>query len=98
EHQWMRDEEAAFLADPWSRFAGSLGEAVRAIAPAVGLEYFGIDCGVGPDGRLLVFEADAAMLVHTTDPVDLYPYKHEFVPRIYRALERMVDRRKGADT
>ena len=98
DHQWMRDEEAAFLADPWARFAGGLGDAVRAIAPAAGLEYFGIDCAVGPDGRLLVFEADAAMLVHTTDPVDLYPYKHEFVPRIYRALEAMVDRRKGADT
>jgi tetratricopeptide (TPR) repeat protein len=98
EHQWMRDEEAAFLSDPWTRFAGPLGEAVRAVAAAVGLEYFGIDCAIGPDGRLLVFEADAAMLVHTTDPVDLYPYKHEFVPRIYRALERMVDRRKGADT
>jgi tetratricopeptide (TPR) repeat protein len=98
EHQWMRDEEAAFLADPWNRFAGPLGAAVRAIAPAVGLEYFGIDCAIAPDGRLLVFEADAAMLVHTTDPIDLYPYKHEFVPRIYRALEGMVDRRKGADT
>jgi hypothetical protein len=98
EHQWMRDEEAAFLADPWDRFGGSLGAAVRAIAPAAGLEYFGIDCAIAPDGRLLVFEADAAMLVHTTDPVDLYPYKHEFVPRIYRALERMLDRRKGADT
>jgi glutathione synthase/RimK-type ligase-like ATP-grasp enzyme len=98
EHQWMRDEEAGFLRDPWGRFAGAIGEALRAVAPAVGLEYFGIDCAVGPDGRLLVFEADAAMLVHTTDPVDLYPYKHEFVPKIYRALEHMVDRRKGADT
>ncbi len=98
EHQWMRDEEAAFLSHPWDRFSGSLGAAVRAIAPAVGLEYFGIDCAISREGRLLVFEADAAMLVHTTDPVDLYPYKHEFVPRIYRALERMVDRRKGADT
>jgi tetratricopeptide (TPR) repeat protein len=98
ENQWMRDEEASFLREPWSRFTGAPGDAVRAIAVAVGLEYFGIDCAIGADGRLLVFEADAAMLVHTTDPVDLYPYKHEFVPRIYRAVERMLDRRKGADT
>jgi tetratricopeptide (TPR) repeat protein len=98
QHQWMRDEEAAFMADPWNRFAGSAGEAVRAIAAAVGLEYFGIDCAIGPDGRLLVFEADAAMLVHTSDPIDLYPYKHEFVPRIYQALEKMVDGRKRAAT
>ncbi|HTX60405.1 MAG TPA: tetratricopeptide repeat protein [Verrucomicrobiae bacterium] len=98
EHQWMRDEEAAFLADWESAFAGSLGEAVRGVGREVGLEYFGIDCAIGPDGRLLVFEADPAMLVHTTDPAELYPYKHRYVPRIYRAFEAMVDRRKGADT
>ena len=79
-------------------FGGDLGWRSDAIAQAVGLEYFGIDCTIGRDGRLLVFEADAAMLVHTTDPVDLYPYKHEFVPRIYRAIERMIDARKAADT
>ena len=44
---------------------------------------------------MLVFEADAAMLVHTSDPVDLYPYKQTFVPRIYRAVEQMIDRRKA---
>jgi hypothetical protein len=98
EHAWMRDEEAGFLRDPWTRFSGPLEAAVRQVAAAVGLEYFGIDCAIGRDGRLLVFEADAAMLVHTSDPVDLYPYKHEFVPRIYRAFEAMVDRRKAADT
>jgi hypothetical protein len=98
EHRWMRDEEADFLRDPWSRFSGPLEAAVRGVAVATGLEYFGIDCAIGSDGRLLVFEADAAMLVHTTDPVDLFAYKHEFVPRIYRALEAMVDERKGADT
>jgi tetratricopeptide (TPR) repeat protein len=98
DHQWMRDEEARFLADLGSVFHGDLGAAVDGVARAVGLEYFGIDCAVGRDGRLLVFEADSAMLVHSTDPVDLYPYKHEYIPRIYRALERMLDRRKAADT
>jgi hypothetical protein len=98
EHQWMRDEEASFLADLGSVFHGDLTLALDELAQAVELEYFGIDCAIGPDGRLLVFEADTAMLVHTTDPVELYPYKHEYVPRIYRALEAMVDRRKAADT
>jgi tetratricopeptide (TPR) repeat protein len=95
EHQWMRDEEAAFMADMGSVFTDSLQSALREIAAAVDLEYFGIDCSVGPDGRLIVFEADPAMLVHTTDPVDIYPYKREYVPRIYRAVEAMIDRRKG---
>jgi glutathione synthase/RimK-type ligase-like ATP-grasp enzyme len=95
EHQWMRDEEAVFMRDMRSVFTESLHDALHGIAQAVGLEYFGIDCAIGPDGRLIVFEADPAMLVHTTDPVELYPYKHEYVPRIYRALEAMIDRRKA---
>jgi tetratricopeptide (TPR) repeat protein len=98
DNAWMRDEEALFLSDLESVFFGDLRTALDSVARATGLEYFGIDCAVGPDGRLLVFEADTAMLVHTSDPVELYPYKREFVPRIYRAIERMVDRRKAADT
>ena len=96
EHRWMRDEEAAFLEDPRSAFDTARFETVAQIGTAVGLEYFGIDCAIDPHGNILVFEADAAMLVHTSDPADLYPYKQRFVPRIYRAIERMIDRRKAA--
>ncbi|MHB8146611.1 MAG: ATP-grasp domain-containing protein [Vulcanimicrobiaceae bacterium] len=98
ENAWMRDEEAAFLADIQSVFSGAAYEALLSIAVAVGLEYFGIDCALGPDGRILVFEADPAMLVHSSDPIELYPYKHRFIPNIYRAVERMIDRRKAAAT
>jgi tetratricopeptide (TPR) repeat protein len=101
EHQWMRDEEAAFLEDPRGAFDAPRFATLVDIGNAIGLEYFGIDCSIDPDGKVLVFEADAAMLVHTSDPVDLYPYKQRFVPRIYRAVEQMIDRRKttvSADT
>jgi Tetratricopeptide repeat len=98
ENQWMRDEEARFLEDLPSAFGGERGDTLRQIAKAVGLEYFGIDCSIDRDGRVLVFEADPAMLVHSSDPPELYPYKRQFVPRIYRAIEAMVDRRKAADT
>lgn len=98
EHQWMRDEEARFLEDPRSAFDGPRFETLVQIGKAVGLEYFGIDCAIDREGRVLVFEADAAMLVHSSDPPDLYPYKHQYIPRIYRAVERMIDSRKTADT
>ncbi len=98
EHQWMRDEEAAFLEDPRGAFDAARFSALVEIGKAVGLEYFGIDCSIDRDGNVLVFEADAAMLVHTSDPIELYPYKQKFVPRIYRAVERMIDRLRAADT
>ena len=95
DHQWMRDEEAAFLEDPRGAFDPTRFATLVQIGSAVGLEYFGIDCAIDREGNVLVFEADAAMLVHTSDPVDLYPYKQRFVPRIYRAVELMIDRRKS---
>jgi hypothetical protein len=87
EHQWMRDEEARFIADMDGVFSGTVAAALREIAAAVPLDYFGIDCAIARDGRLLLFEADAAMLVHGTDPPDLYPYKRAGFERIQRALD-----------
>ena len=92
DHAWMRQEEAHFLAAPEKTFAGALGEALREIAAAVPLEYFGIDCAITSEGRLLLFEADAAMLVHGTDPADVYPYKRAAFARIQRALTALLDR------
>jgi len=92
EHQWMRDEEARFIADLDSVFSGMAGESLREIAAAIPLEYFGIDCAITRDGRLLLFEADAAMLVHGTDPPDLYPYKRAGFERIQNALSALLQR------
>lgn len=96
EHAWMRDEEAAFIADLASVFHGTLRSALDEIAAAIPLEYFGIDCALARDGRLLLFEADAAMLVHGTDPPDLYPYKRAGFERIKAALNALLRERKRA--
>jgi glutathione synthase/RimK-type ligase-like ATP-grasp enzyme len=86
ENQWMRDEEARFIANFGSVFSCKLADALREIAAAIPLDYFGIDCAITRDGRLLLFEADAAMLVHGTDPPDLYPYKRAGFERIQSAF------------
>ncbi|MBV8170130.1 MAG: hypothetical protein JO021_25330 [Alphaproteobacteria bacterium] len=93
EFEWMRNEEARYLADLSSVFSGPAAAALRAIAQRCGLDYCGMDCTLDRDGNVLVFEIDAAMLVHLWDPIEIYPYKHEFVPRIFRAVERLVDGR-----
>jgi len=93
EHAWMRDEEAAFIADLEAVFDGPRAGALREIRDAVALPYFGIDCAIAPDGRVLLFEADAAMLVHGSDPVDLFPYKPAGFARIKAALTRLLEGR-----
>jgi hypothetical protein len=90
EFAWMRDEEARFLADLSNAFSPRAVAALRTIAARCGLDYAGLDCAIDQEGRVLVFEIDAAMLVHLWDPVELYPYKHQYVPRILQAVERLV--------
>jgi hypothetical protein len=96
DHQWMRDEEARFIGNMDGVFTGILAEALAEIAAAIPLDYFGIDCTIAPDGRLLLFEADAAMLVHGSDPPELYPYKRAGFERIKAALESMIASRMSA--
>jgi glutathione synthase/RimK-type ligase-like ATP-grasp enzyme len=93
EHQWMRDEEARFIANLDEVFTSRLRDALDEISAAIPLEYFGIDCAIARDGRLLLFEADAAMLVHGTDPPDLYPYKRAGFERIQTALMELLSKR-----
>jgi tetratricopeptide (TPR) repeat protein len=93
ENAWMRDEEHAFMRDLSSVFSGVLADGLSEIAHAIPLDYFGIDCSIAPDGRVLLFEASSAMIVHMRDPVDLYPYKAKYVPRVIAALERLFAQR-----
>jgi glutathione synthase/RimK-type ligase-like ATP-grasp enzyme len=93
EHAWMRDEERAFMANLGSVFRGNLKTALREAAQLLALDYVGIDCAIDRDGKLLIFEADNALIVHLLDDPVMYPYKHRYVPRIYAALDALVRRR-----
>ena len=43
-----------------------------------------------PDGRLLVFEADTALIVHGMDDPGLFPYKQEPMQRIFAAFRSLA--------
>jgi glutathione synthase/RimK-type ligase-like ATP-grasp enzyme len=77
-----RAEEAANMQLFDTTFARRHAAALTGIAEALDLEYFAIDCAEMPDGRLLVFEAGTAMIVHRMDPPELYPYKQAQMDRI----------------
>lgn len=95
ETAWMREEEAAFLAGFEQVFPPPLQAAFRDIARVMGLEYFGIDCSIDPQGRLLVFEADPAMVVHAGDEPELFAYKTSYVQRIFDAFQKLLDRARS---
>ncbi len=63
-----RAEEARFLADPVAAIGARGMAAIREIGRRLDLDYCGVDFSVLPDGRLLIFEANATMLAHAEDP------------------------------
>ncbi len=91
-HPGRRAEEARFLADMDGALGAVAAAALRVIGAVVGLDYFGLDCGLAPDGRIVVFEVETGMIVHDRDPVDVFPYKREAIGRVRRAFERLIDR------
>lgn len=92
EHAWKREEEAVFLADVRNVFGARYASMFAEIVRRIGLDYFGIDCTLLPDGRLFIFEVDPAMVVHMSDSIEIFPYKHAFVPRILGAFEELLER------
>jgi hypothetical protein len=85
-----RAEEARFMADFDNDFGFRHAAAFHTIADRTGLEYLPIDCGETPDGRLLVFEAGTAMIVHSMDPPDLFPYKRPQMEKVFTAFHAML--------
>ncbi|MBV8637796.1 MAG: hypothetical protein JO322_06895 [Candidatus Eremiobacteraeota bacterium] len=89
EHEWMRLEEERFLADPASVFPQWVSIA-QLIARRTKLEYVGLDVARLPDGTMLVFEADPAMLVHDEDETGPFSFKRPYVDAIRQAVHRAL--------
>jgi len=93
-----RAEDATFLND-MSAVVGPLGmRALEGIAEEAGLDYGGIDFGLAPDGRIVVFEANATMVVPQPPPGSEWDYRRDAVAQINNAVREMVRSRARVPT
>jgi tetratricopeptide (TPR) repeat protein len=90
------EEELVFLADPEAAIGARAMAAVAAIGQRLDLDYAGLDFAILPDGRVLVFEANATMLAHPEAPDGPFARKNPFVARILEAFEAMIVRASPA--
>jgi hypothetical protein len=85
-----RAEEAAFLSD----MSGTLGpiamEALERLTARLGLDYAGVDFGLGRDRRLLLFEANAGMVIQPPGPEPIWDYRRAPIERALQAVKRLV--------
>jgi len=91
-----RREDEVFLAG-MAAVVGPRGmAALERIAAALGLDYGGIDFGIGPAGEILFFEANAAMVVSPPTDEAKWAYRRPAVERIVTAVRAMLTGRANA--
>jgi tetratricopeptide (TPR) repeat protein len=92
----FRAEEAAFLNDMPGVLGARAMDALRAIAATMGLDYGGIDFGLAPDGRVVVFEANGAMAIFVPDADPRWDYRRPAMTAALRAATQMIVERGTA--
>lgn len=85
-----RTQEARWFDTFDHDFAVRHEDAFRALHQRLGLEYLVFDCAEAQGGQLLVFEADTAMVVHSMDSSNLFPYKGPQMRRVFKAFQNML--------
>jgi hypothetical protein len=93
ENEANRAEEAHFMAAFDAEFATRHAVALAEVHRRTGLDYVLLDCSETRDGKLLIFEAGTAMVIHTLDPDVVFPYKRPQMEKIFDAFEQMLRRR-----
>jgi glutathione synthase/RimK-type ligase-like ATP-grasp enzyme len=85
-----RSEEARFLDDMRSVLGETAMSALEHIRDALGLDYAGIDFALAPNGDLLLFEANATMVIAAPDSDQRWAYRRVAIDRIIDAVVAMI--------
>jgi glutamate/tyrosine decarboxylase-like PLP-dependent enzyme len=85
-----RAEDAEFLENMPAVLGPRAMEALAHIQAILGLDYGGIDFGLSATGDLLLFEANATMVVNPPEPDQRWAYRRPAVERIFAAVRRML--------
>jgi glutathione synthase/RimK-type ligase-like ATP-grasp enzyme len=85
-----RLEEAGFLGDMPAALGKVAIAALERIRDALGLDYAGVDFGIGSDGEVLLFEANATMVIIPPNRDERWAYRTTAVDRILEAVVAMI--------
>ncbi len=85
-----RAEEAKFLADMPGALGAKAMAALEQLSAAIGLDYGGIDFALNQQGEILLFEANATMVVEQPDGDPRWDYRRAAVERIHAAVRDLL--------
>jgi hypothetical protein len=92
----FRDEERRFLQDMPGVLGARALQALTAVAAVLDLDYAGVDFALSADGSVLLFEANATMVVFPPGPEPRWDYRRAAIDAALQAATRMLDRRLAA--
>lgn len=85
-----REEDKEFLENMEGTLGPKVIKTLEKICDTLRLDYGGIDFGINTDGDILLFEANATMIVNTPEPDERWAYRRAPVQRIFNAVREML--------
>ncbi len=93
-----RARDRAFLDDMPGFIGARAVMALERIAAALALDYGGIDFGVNAQGDILLFEANATMVMAPLGPDDKWAYRRPAFDAVFAAVRKMLLDRAALET
>jgi glutathione synthase/RimK-type ligase-like ATP-grasp enzyme len=84
-----RAEDEAFLDNMSDVLGVKAMHALERVVDALQLDYGGIDFGLSADGKVILFEANATMVVTSPGPEECWHYRRAPVEQVFEAIRRM---------
>jgi len=91
-----RAEEARFLEDMPAVLGETAMSALERISDTLGLDYAGVDFALAPNGDLLLFEANATMVIAVPVSDARWAYRRVAIDRIIDAVVAMILQKSAA--
>lgn len=90
-----REEERRFLDDMPTVLGQRAMAALAGTSAAMDLDYAGVDFALAPDRSVLLFEANATMVISPPDSDPIWDYRRPAISAVQTAARRMLARRAG---
>jgi tetratricopeptide (TPR) repeat protein len=88
-----RAEDAAFLENMPRVLGPTAMKALEQICQTLGLEYCGVDFSLSAEGKIILFEANATMVVNPPEKDARWDYRRPAVQHVLDAIRRMLTKR-----
>lgn len=84
------DEERAMFGTPEGAFSPKVRRVIGAVRERIALDFFGMDFGIAPDGRVLLFEANATMNFFAALPGPQFAYIQSCIAPARHAFRELL--------